>query len=46
MRRDVEGLEKLRAILAQQPLPADVVARCKAVEDEYAGAFRYGVGVE
>jgi signal transduction histidine kinase len=35
VRRDVEGLEKLRAILAQQPLPADVVARCKAVEDEY-----------
>ncbi|MEO5769860.1 MAG: ATP-binding protein, partial [Polyangia bacterium] len=35
VRRDVEGLEKLRAILAQQPLPADVVARWKAVDGEY-----------
>jgi signal transduction histidine kinase len=35
VRRDVEGLEKLRAILAEQPLPADVVARWKAVDDDY-----------
>jgi two-component system NtrC family sensor kinase len=35
VRRDVEGLEKLRTILAEQPLPADVVARWKAIDDEY-----------
>src|SRR5205085_7716601 len=35
VRRDVEGLEKLRAILAEQALPADVVARWKAVDGEY-----------
>jgi signal transduction histidine kinase len=35
VRRDVEGLEKLRAILVQQSLPADVVARWKAIDDEY-----------
>jgi signal transduction histidine kinase len=35
VRRDVEGLEKLRAILAEQPLPAEVVARWKAIDDEY-----------
>jgi signal transduction histidine kinase len=35
VRRDVEGLEKLRAILAEQPLPTDVVTRWKAVDDEY-----------
>ena len=35
VRRDVEGLGELRAILAEQPLPADVVARWKAVDREY-----------
>jgi signal transduction histidine kinase len=35
VRRDVEGLEKLRAILAELPLPADVAARWKAIDDEY-----------
>jgi C4-dicarboxylate-specific signal transduction histidine kinase len=35
VRRDVEGLEKLRTILAEQPLPAEVVARWKAVDGEY-----------
>jgi signal transduction histidine kinase len=35
VRRDVEGLEKLRAVLAEQALPADVVARWKAIDDEY-----------
>jgi signal transduction histidine kinase len=35
VRRDVEGLEKLRAVLADLPLPADVVARWKAIDDEY-----------
>jgi signal transduction histidine kinase len=35
VRRDVEGLEKLRAILTQQSLPADVVARWQAIDDEY-----------
>jgi signal transduction histidine kinase len=35
VRRDVEGLEKLRTILAQQPLPADVVARWQAIDGEY-----------
>lgn len=35
VRRDVEGLEKLRAILAELPLSAEVVARWKAIDDEY-----------
>lgn len=35
VRRDVEGLGKLREILAQQPLPADVVARWQAIDGEY-----------
>lgn len=35
VRRDVEGLGKLRAILAQQSLPADVVANWKAIDAEY-----------
>ncbi|MEP7051332.1 MAG: GAF domain-containing sensor histidine kinase [Pseudomonadota bacterium] len=35
VRRDVEGLEKLRAILAEQALPPAVVARWKAVDGEY-----------
>jgi signal transduction histidine kinase len=35
VRRDVEGLEKLRAILTQQSLPVDVVARWQAIDDEY-----------
>ena len=35
VRRDVEGLGELRAILAEQPLPAEVVARWKAVDREY-----------
>jgi signal transduction histidine kinase len=35
VRRDVEGLEKLRAILAEQALPADVVARWQAIDGEY-----------
>jgi signal transduction histidine kinase len=35
VRRDVEGLEKLRALMAEQNLPTEVMTRFKAIDAEY-----------